>query len=373
MSTTLKKFFEGKSAPFEKPLVLNNTESSGGRISYFPVPFSKSIKIRSNSTSDSFYWQLNYSLFGEKIIISFNPDLTDSQKSALKNAKSRFNYSSIVPRQPVRTEKIQFSIPAHTSKTDKITGAGVVKRLVFTSSESSLDQAKDLRFRIVYNDSSQSKIDVGLLDLVHLGGKLRQYRSMHSSFHGDALEFSMPIPFENGLDIIIDNLSDTQFSGLEIRVEIDPQQRSNMRLNAFTDFIKLDKRQLLDIAKVRGAGVFCGFNLQHDGALDFQEGNEYISVDDSMIWKGTGTEDYYNCGYYYSEGAIDLPLHGILVKESDGITVSAYRIQKLDAVPFKHNLYVTLEAGCPKKKTGSFPATYRWTAFWYLKTDVSSN
>jgi len=245
--------------------------------------------------------------------------------------------------------------------------------LVFTSSGSPLDQAKDLRFKIVYNDNIPSKVDVGLLDLVHLGGKLRQYRSMYSSLHGTEFEFSMPIPFVNGIDIIIDNLSDRQFSGLAIKVEIDSQQRSNMRLNAFTDFKELDKRQLLDIVKVRGAGVFCGFNLLHDGAINFQEGNEYISVDDCMVWKGTGTEDYYNCGYYYSKGEVDLPLHGLVVKDRDGITVSAYRIQKLDAVSFNRNLYVTLEAGCPKKRTGSFPATYRWAAFWYLKSDVSSN
>ncbi|MBN1291625.1 MAG: DUF2961 domain-containing protein [Candidatus Latescibacteria bacterium] len=126
-----------------------------------------------------------------------------------------------------------------------------------------------------------------------------------------------------------------------------------------------------------GPGVFAGFNLitrvpSSIGDTYFNhEDNEYITLDDgkNTVWRGIGTEDYFNCGYYYRNGEIDLPFYGYLDKRPvDGGIVSTYRIQKLDAIPFRNDIMVSLEPGCPKKgrdKIGEILLDYRWTSFWY--------
>ena len=59
----LANLFSGTNAPFVTPLVGNSTVSSGGFYCYLPLPFRKSIRITSNATSSSFYYNIGYDLF----------------------------------------------------------------------------------------------------------------------------------------------------------------------------------------------------------------------------------------------------------------------------------------------------------------------
>lgn len=59
----LANLFSGTNAPFVTPLVGNSTVSSGGFYCYLPLPFNKSIRITSNATSSSFYYNIGYDLF----------------------------------------------------------------------------------------------------------------------------------------------------------------------------------------------------------------------------------------------------------------------------------------------------------------------
>ena len=68
------------------------------------------------------------------------------------------------------------------------------------------------------------------------------------------------------------------------------------------------------------AGMFSSTDLSVMGIagdISYLEGNEQFFVDGEKRAStlGTGTEDYFNGGWYYNQGRFALPLHGLTVKE----------------------------------------------------------
>lgn len=61
----LNDLFAGTHAPFLAPLVVNNLTSSGGFYCYLPLSFNRSIKIVSNGTSGSFYYNIGYHIYSQ--------------------------------------------------------------------------------------------------------------------------------------------------------------------------------------------------------------------------------------------------------------------------------------------------------------------
>jgi hypothetical protein len=76
--TTLREFFGGELSPFLKPVVMDCADSSQGRVSYLPIPFSRGCKIRSRSDTGSFYWQINATLYDANTEVATLPDNLDA-------------------------------------------------------------------------------------------------------------------------------------------------------------------------------------------------------------------------------------------------------------------------------------------------------
>lgn len=79
----LNDMFIGTNAPFLSPLVGNEAVSSGGYFCYLPLPFKQSIRIVSNGTSSTFYYNLGYHLYAPDTAINTWTGTEDS--SAVRN------------------------------------------------------------------------------------------------------------------------------------------------------------------------------------------------------------------------------------------------------------------------------------------------
>jgi hypothetical protein len=81
----------------------------------------------------------------------------------------------------------------------------------------------------------------------------------------------------------------------------------------------------------------------------YLEGDERIFVDDSQtpMFQGTGTEDFFNAGWYFSGGLFTLPTHGNTAHFSDSANdyTAAYRLFIADAIPFRKHIRVGIEHG----------------------------
>jgi len=100
-----------------------------------------------------------------------------------------------------------------------------------------------------------------------------------------------------------------------------------------------------------GAGQLVGVVESMAGPLNrsFLEGNERFYVDDSLspAINGTGTEDFYNGGWYFDRGTFSLPTHGNPNHLTDTHCdyTAAYRLFLADAVPFRKHLHAGIQHG----------------------------
>ena len=108
--------------------------------------------------------------------------------------------------------------------------------------------------------------------------------------------------------------------------------------------------KLLTLLDVKGTGKFVGLICSAQGLreISYLEGNEqyFIDGEEEPSIVGTGTEDFFNGGWYYNKGMFDLPLHGLTEKEKTlrGRT-SQYRLQIPDAVTFRTAFKLLMEHG----------------------------
>ena len=109
----------------------------------------------------------------------------------------------------------------------------------------------------------------------------------------------------------------------------------------------------LDIVMLdtEGAGHLVGVVESMRGPLNrgYVEGNErfYVDGSHSPAISGTGTEDFYNAGWYFDQGTFTLPTHGNPVHLSDTNydNTTAYRLFLEDAVPFWKHILAGIEHG----------------------------
>jgi hypothetical protein len=78
---------------------------------------------------------------------------------------------------------------------------------------------------------------------------------------------------------------------------------------------------------------------------------------------GTGTEDYFNSGWYYSTGVYASPYNGLLIKDEENGKIATYRYNVGDAIPFRKSIRFTIEHGHANTEI----ADYSSVAYWYQK------
>ena len=127
-------------------------------------------------------------------------------------------------------------------------------------------------------------------------------------------------------------------------------------------------------ADVAGRGKFVGVSQTMEGLLadgntrGYLEGDERVYVDGERTpaIHGTGTEDYYESGWYFNAGTYSTPFHGnsahevragFCTNECDG----AWRLHVTDSVAFENQLDFGIEHG----QQDDHPAIYGSTAFLY--------
>ncbi len=128
----------------------------------------------------------------------------------------------------------------------------------------------------------------------------------------------------------------------------------------------------------QGFGHFVGVNHTMRGLLtagnirDYLEGDERFYVDGtrSPSWHGTGSEDYYEGGWYFNRQEFSAPMNGSTAQETRAWGCeyqcdAAYRLHIAEAVPFDSHLDAGIEPGA----FGDDPAYYSSTAFWYGHED----
>jgi hypothetical protein len=119
-----------------------------------------------------------------------------------------------------------------------------------------------------------------------------------------------------------------------------------------------------------GKGHYVGTILQAQGLRAgmtyFFEGDDSTSMDGKFSMHGTGSEDYFNGGWYAMmdrwDGKMSLPLHGALEYSLPFCRTGGYRLYLSDKLSFDKRIFHSIEHG-PLGNT--FPVDYTSIALYY--------
>ncbi|MCX3264115.1 glycoside hydrolase family 172 protein [Pedobacter agri] len=386
-SIKFSDLFSGKIYPFNLPLCGNQV---GGYFCYFPIPYKNGCKVVFRGKKLEFY-QIQYRNFGKNARVkTFNPNLSASEKAAFEKLSSSWKAIK---------ENILSSPGIETIAVDKILSPGQSLSLVSLSKPGrflgfEIENAKQFEgleklidIKITWDNENQPAVYLPLSDFFgYAFGKI----SMQSLLSGTANNTNynyFPMPFEKNAKVELiyrKGISNGHAEPLTIKARcyFSPLPHDPKTEGKFYTFWNSDKNAALGKPHVflqgAGRGHYVGTILQaqglNPGMTLFFEGDDYTAIDGKMTMHGTGSEDYFNGGWYALldrwDRKMSLPLHGSLDYSLPFSRTGGYRLFLADKMPFQKSILHTIEHG---PEQNNKPADYTSVAFYYADRAISTS
>jgi hypothetical protein len=319
-------------------------KSHGGWVCYAPIYYAKSLKLTITEHNDGFTHRKNGR--GEVIPHIYHQFSYQKLPHAVKSTrlgKAHFDVWRTEDRGKIETGK---------SNIARFGGPGILNELRIKFA----GEADDTPFRIVVD--GVATVDMKVSDFWGFSRKLRPQAKMQSlvlGVDGDGTYYCrFPMPFRKELRI-------ETAAGASITTRVakgwPEKEHFYFRANRITDVT--EPRRDIKILEASGRGHFVGTIIEV--ADQSMEGDDRFYVDGETFppsWHGTGTEDYFRCGWYFHGGPTTRPLYGMLDNQKPKI---AYRFHLADRVNWTKSAVLGFEHGESNKYIGP----YKGVTFWY--------
>jgi hypothetical protein len=247
-------------------------------------------------------------------------------------------------------------------------GSGVVRRLWITVASPDRDYLRRIALRMYWDDESNPSVEAPLGDFFGNAFSKKHYTALVMGESSGGFYCYLPMPFRRHAHIVVDNGTGQRIDAFYYNVDLVTGVRLPRDVELFHAWWHRDPRTTEKtphlILDARGRGYFVGTSLNVQSAaknLSFLEGDEIFTVDGQRRGMGTGTEDYFNSGWYFDEGPYSAPYHGLIVKDDTLGRVAAYRWHLADRVPFYRSFRFEIEHGTENSEV----ADYATMAYWY--------
>ena len=219
------------------------------------------------------------------------------------------------------------------------------------------DMLTNLWLKISFDDETNSSVDAPIGSFFAMG-QFAPYATRGLPVGMDSnndLYVYFPMPFARRA--VVQLISRRSVSTTNIYSEIKYQPFTNSFANVgcfkaqFNREIPTTNGSDIVMLDAEGAGHLVGVVMSMMGPTSraYLEGDERIYVDDSQTpaFQGTGTEDFFNGGWYFDHGLFTLPTHGNTAHLADVNYdyTSAYRLFMADAIPFRKHIRAGIEHG----------------------------
>jgi hypothetical protein len=247
-------------------------------------------------------------------------------------------------------------------------GPGVVRRLWITVASSDPDYLRRIALEMYWDGESEPSVEAPLGDFFGNGFDTRQYTALPMGFSSGGFYCYLPMPFAHHARIVAYNGTGQTVSAFYFNLDLTTGDPLPHPVETFHAWWHRDRRTTAPrphlILDAIGRGRFVGMSLNaesYNNHLWFLEGDEIWHVDGRFRGQGTGTEDYFNSGWYFNRGPFSAPYHGLILKDDSLGRIAAYRWQLPDAVPFHDSIRVEIEHGAGNQEVGD----YATMAYWY--------
>jgi hypothetical protein len=377
-------------APFVHPLVANASQSSGGVYIKVPMPYRSSMRVTVQNNPG--FYHLSYRHFPDATgVTTFNPaDRADDVLAMLRAAGT-------ADPKPARTGFVVTPGPINLAPGGQAdlaspSGPGVIGALSIaipqvTGHTAAHDEVlAKTRLRITFDGRTTVDAPIGEFFGSGLGAySVRSLLFATNPASGVSLSSWWPMPYARSARVTLVNGGGQQLTNVRASVTVssDPQWTEALASGGDAGyFTALSRSADVDygadwiFAEQGGRGKLVGVSHTMKGkdnsgwARTYLEGDERIYVDGSRSpqWHGTGTEDFYEGGWYFNYGPFSAPLNGHSAHEDVANNCefkcdAAYRILLSEAVPYQTHLRFGIEHGF----TNFQPAEYGSTTFLYQK------
>ena len=331
------------------------------------------------------FHQIQYRLYPPGTEVkTFDDDLDEAEKNAMKKITTLWSSRDVAIRdvlknedQPWQENSADIELPAgksapifNSEQGGRILGIEINPSTAFEGN------SKDFDIKITWDDESTPAVYCPAADFFGyaFGSSSMQSLLLGSSDNVNYCYFPMPYDKSAKIELISRHRDGSAVTKLNVRVYFNDRSRDILREGKFYSHWNKNIRPQTGkphiFLDVKGKGHYVGTVLQSQGLeagmTYFFEGDDSTVVDGTMRLHGTGSEDYFNGGWYAMldrwDGKVSLPLHGSLEYSLPFCRTGGYRLYLSDKIYFKENIYHSMEHG---PKGNAFPVDYTSLAFYY--------
>ncbi|MCS7266296.1 MAG: DUF2961 domain-containing protein [Armatimonadetes bacterium] len=358
----MRDFFEGRFSPVRAPIAM---PSSGGVISYFPMPFAQKMRVTVQDPGPMYYHVTVVQFPKGTKVRTLKFPLTEVEQSALDEVLRVWSSPVRLPPN-LSFEEHNFE-PQRRKSVFEIRGPAIIKGLFISIPPEQFLAWRKAILRIYWDGEKSPSVEAPIGDFFGSGfGPVYLYSRL-IGFTDEGIGYCyFPMPFAKSARIEIENgLSEPLRLLISVNVEsISLTEIAKMGYFHAKWFWWYTRKgahhQFMKAQNSRGHFVGAAMTMQSAAGLGFLEGDELFDVDGERVFNGTGTEDYYNSGWYFATGHVIAPLHGCVRKTDNSIV--AYRIHINDAVVWQRESDLKIEHGGVSDTEG---IEYSSIAWWY--------
>ncbi len=375
--------FSGKVYPFLKPVCGNEV---GGYYCYIPIPYKKSCKVVFNGKKIMFH-QIQYRNMPGAEVESYTGIFSGEDKDLLTEVCSLWSGVS-----PVMKDSMTGSSSGRP--TEKSFSLNPGEEVTFFDSEvpgringgdSFEGLYKDVILSATWDGEEVEAIYAPVADFFGYAYGKGAMRSMLIGKNGDKNYCYLPMPYDRSakMKLIYKKRDGVKQNPLSVHVKVYANQdRRNAALEGkfyarWSRRVNPPTGEFYEFLKVEGKGHYVGTVHSAQGLRPgmtlFFEGDDSTYVDGRMRMHGTGSEDYYNGGWYALldrwDRGISLPLHGCLDYSLPMNRTGGYRFFLADKMSFEQEIFHGMEHG---PEGNQFPVDYTSVAYFYLDRPLKS-
>lgn len=360
ISISFIDLFTAGKFPFVAPLCGSRI---GGFYCYVPVPYEKSLKIVYEGKNLRFHQTQYRTLRKEDKVKSFSKEMLARYSDHFERISAAWSGQSSpldAYGTAVKSEKLNLLLlPGVEQKIFAAEKGGRIVGMEIGAGSDLLQSYRKIMLSARWDNEPANAIELPLHDFFGFAFGKPSMQSMALGSDGSKLYSYLPMPFDEsaGITLTYEKSAAGDPDGVMISGTIyyteDKRDKdregklyaqSRRQYNAPSGIPHL-------IADIQGKGHYIGTILTAQGLEEghtmFWEGDDITTIDGEMRMHGTGSEDYFNGGYYAVmdkwDRGMSLPIHGSLEYDLTTARTGGYRFFLSDKLNFSRSFKLTIE------------------------------
>lgn len=388
-SIKFNDLFTGKVYPFITPLV--GQHIVGGYYSYLPIPYNNGCKIVFRGQKMLFY-QFQYREYPDNYSVqTFNPmKMSVEEDRELNKLVRLWNYEnrnakSFYGNDIQSVTQVSELKPGQTLTLADIKTGGRIVGIEFENADIFAGNNKQLDLKINWDNETTPAVLSPVADLLGYAFGTPSMKGLMAGVNfARVAYFYYPMPFDHSakVELVYRNIQGAKPVNVTSRIYYTTEQRNKTTEGKFYTVWKREEPALgkpYVFLEGNGKGHYVGTVL-HSQATDFITFTEFFEGDDStvidgkMTVHGTGSEDYFNGGWYAQPGGwvekLGVQLSGCLDYSLPLSRTGGYRFFVSDKMPFNKSIHHSIEHG---PENNNRPVDYISTAMYYADAPIAKS